>query len=460
MTYPSDTIAAIGTASGESGIAIVRVSGPDSLAVADRVCRVEGPPPSARNANTFLRCHVHSEDGEAGSPDLDEVILMIYRAPHSYTREDVVEIQGHGGRSCSRRILRAVVEAGARVAEPGEFTRRAFLNGRIDLLQAEAVADLVGARSDRAAAAAIEQLEGRLSSAFAGVYNKLLASATELEATLDFPEDELPESVAPGLVKQFEEVMRQLLELLKTWEEGHLLRDGARVVISGLPNVGKSTLLNSLLGNDRAIVSEIPGTTRDTIEEQLVLDGIPLRLIDTAGLRDSECPIEREGVVRAQARISSADVLLHVVDSSRELVPEDKASLGGLDPARTLVILNKQDLGARTSAKHFKPFKCIECSLLDPGATEPVKAGVSSILGRVTTGPPHAVISERHRSCVQSALNALNDSLSCLELGSAAAPELAASSLRVAIESLGTAIGRTYSDDLLDSIFSRFCIGK
>ena len=278
--------------------------------------------------------------------NLDEVLLLIMRSPQSYTAEDVIELQGHGGNVAAKRILRRALDAGARMAEPGEFTKRAFINGRIDLLQAEAVLDLVHAGSDRAAAAAIEQLEGKLSCSFNEIYDSLVSVAADLEATLDFPDDELPESTMPELSRRLNDSrILRIGNLISTWDEGHILREGALVVISGKPNVGKSTMMNTLLGRDRAIVSQIPGTTRDTIEERYVLDGIPLRLVDTAGLRETQCEIEQEGVRRARAQLQKADLHLYLVDASTPLDDDDRDHLAALKSEKCVVVLNKSDLG-------------------------------------------------------------------------------------------------------------------
>jgi tRNA modification GTPase len=314
--YDPDTITAIATPPGEGGVGVVRISGPDVWSIADVIFKaLDQVPVSKRAHGTFAYGKVVEPDGT----EIDTGLALVMRAPKSYTCEDVVEIQGHGGAVGMRRILRLALEAGARMAEPGEFTKRAFLNGRIDLVQAEGIFDLIRARSDRAASAALEQMEGRLSTVFDGVYEAFLEVAANLETTLDFVEDELPDDVFAGIAELMDQTFEQLEELLDTWDEGRLLREGARVVILGRPNAGKSTLLNALLGFDRAIVSSTAGTTRDTIEEGFVLNGIPLRVIDTAGLRETDCEIEAEGVRRAEAHGAEANLAIYLVDASQPL---------------------------------------------------------------------------------------------------------------------------------------------
>jgi len=452
-----DTIAAIITAPGEAGVAIVRLSGSDALAIADRVIRCSTPPPSQRKANSFLHGYVKSAEEQS---DLDEVIVLVYKGPHSYTREDVVEFQGHGGSTSAKRILRTLLNAGARLAEPGEFTKRAFLSGRIDLLQAEAVMDLIRSHSDRAANAAIEQLEGRLSNSFNIIYDKLVTIAADLEATLDFGEDELPAATFETIYGQLVEIQNLLQKLLASWDEGHLLREGALVVISGSPNVGKSTMLNALLGSERAIVTHLAGTTRDILEEQIVLDGIPVRLVDTAGLRNTECNIEQEGIRRAQQKIEYADLNLVVVDGSTKLSDDEQRHIEEQDPEKSIIVINKYDMGNLISQEDFPAYRSISCSLKTQRGLEELRRAIIDKLG-VNSGPtPHASISERHRLIIQTAMQWMDEVITIIKSNNEELTAMAAESVRDILEELGKITGRNYHTELLDNIFGRFCVGK
>ncbi|OGV42162.1 MAG: tRNA uridine-5-carboxymethylaminomethyl(34) synthesis GTPase MnmE [Lentisphaerae bacterium GWF2_57_35] len=457
-SYNEDTIAAIATAPGEAGVAAVRISGPNAFSVADHVFVAKGPAPSQRKGQTFGFGKMVEADGTI----LDEVILLIMRAPHSYTGENTAEIQCHGGSMSSRRILRRVLEAGARLAEPGEFTKRAFLNGRMDLVQAEAVLDLIRARTDRAATAAVEQLEGNLSRRFDELYKSLIQVAAEIEAMLDFSEHELPESPLPDLAKRLVAVQQRIGSLLSTWEEGHVLREGVLVVIAGRANVGKSTLMNALLGHDRSIVSPIPGTTRDTIEEGLVLSGIPLKLVDTAGLRSTECAIEQEGIKRTRSKLDRADYYIYVIDASKELSEEDRETLAELKTDRCLVLLNKIDLGCHIKANQIPAAGLLETCLAQMTCIEDIKREFLKLLERnlPLDAPPHAVISERHRQLLVQADQDLAEALEMI--GTTAEEQLvpAISCIRAAIERLGNVTGKEYHAELLDAVFSKFCVGK
>ena len=451
-----DTIAAIATPPGEGGIAVVRVSGPDALRIADQVFQHPVSTPSSSPPNRFLVGYV-VDNQEV----IDQVLLLVMRAPHSYTCEDVVEFQGHGGGQCAQRILRCVCAAGARLAEPGEFTQRAFLNGRLDLVQAEAVLDLIHARSERAAAAAIEQLEGNLSKQFNAVYDRLIAVASDLEATLDFPEDELPDTVIPSLIHRLQVAHAHMDKLMATWDEGHLLRDGALIVISGKPNVGKSTLLNGLLGRDRAIVSSIPGTTRDTIEENGVINGIPVRWVDTAGLRETECEIERIGIQRAQNQMDKADLHLYMIDASQPIDQQVINRVSTLPLGKTLIIVNKMDRALKhlnIESKH--PVERIIAT--ESVYIERVKESINTIVLNRTGlhEKSHAAISERHRQSLDAAQREVEGAIDMLSIGCEDTCVLASSRVRVALEAIGEVLGRQYHSELLDQIFARFCIGK
>ncbi len=452
--YEPDTIAAIATPPGEGGVGIVRISGPEVWVIADTIfTALDKTPVSELEHGRFVYGKVLDSKGG----EIDTGLALVMRAPRSYTCEDVVEIQGHGGAVGMRRILRRALEAGARMAEPGEFTKRAFLNGRIDLVQAEGIFDLIRARSDRAASAAMEQMEGKLSNQFNAIYDAFLEVAANLETTLDFVEDELPDDVFAGIADLLDRTFRSLDELLDTWDEGRLLREGARVVILGRPNAGKSTLLNALLGFNRAIVSSTAGTTRDTIEEGFVLDGIPLRITDTAGLRETDCEIEAEGIRRAEAHGQEAHLSVYLVDASQPLHEEDRVRLDKLHPDKSIVVLNKVDQGRR-----IEGVSGVEACLIAGTGVEELKRAMADALekGADLHTPPHAVISERHRQLLVKAHSEAKQARTFLNENVEANAVLASEHLRSALEYLGQVTGRVYHEELLDNIFSRFCIGK
>ncbi|MBP7275959.1 MAG: tRNA uridine-5-carboxymethylaminomethyl(34) synthesis GTPase MnmE [Kiritimatiellae bacterium] len=456
----TDTIAAIATAPGEGAVAIVRLSGPESLQIADvAFSPMRGPCASERTSHTVCFGRVTSSDGRP----IDESLMLIMRGPHSFTGEDVVEFQGHGGRIAASRILKRMLECGARSAEPGEFTRRAFMNGKMDMLQAESVLDLVRAQSDMSAARAIEQMEGGLSREINSAYDHLLHAGSELEATLDFSEDEIPETAVPECVERIDCASNQIRRLLASWEEGRVLREGIRVTILGRPNAGKSSLFNMLLEQDRAIVSPHPGTTRDTLEECVIWGGWPVRLTDTAGLRDSECSIEQEGVRRSRKQQAESDLALYVADAHLPPHPDDLAYLSSAPPARTLLILNKSDLG-RHAAWESSGFinESIFSIATDPAYKQRI---VISCVGRferefVSALPHPAAISERHRHELDIALRAAESARDRLCADTPSGAVLACESIREATSALGRITGREYSSELLNAIFGRFCIGK
>ena len=451
------TVAAVATAPGPAGIAIVRLSGPDAWIIAARVARPPEPLPDwAAAAGRALHVRfAHPHSGET----LDDGLLLVFRAPRSYTGEDVVELQGHGGSVAARRLLEAVLAAGARPAPPGEFTRRAFLNGRLDLTQAEAVLDLIQARTDRAAQAARAQLDGRLGTEIRAHYATLAVIAADIEALLDFSEEEVPDGFLQEADARLARLLEPLRELIRSWHAGHLLRDGALVVISGRPNVGKSSLLNALLGRNRAIVSEQPGTTRDSIEENLVLEGFLVRLVDTAGLRETACAIEAEGVARAGALVEQADLNLHLLDGSRALDAEDGRQLARLSPTRTLLAVNKSDLPPRLDREALDGWQAVSISARAGhglAALREALAGRLGLPGAVATG---AEVAARHREELERAAEAISEARRLLG-GAADGLVLAAQRLRTAALALARITGSVWSKDLLDAVFSRFCVGK
>jgi tRNA modification GTPase len=453
-----DTIAAIATAPGEAGISIVRISGPEAVSIADRVFRCKGSPLSSRPAGTFVYGRVVDAEGDT----LDEVVALIYRAPTSFTREDVIELQGHGGHICAKSTLRLLLNQGARAADPGEFTRRAFLNGRLDLIQAESVLSVIKAKTFRAASLAMGQLSGKLSRVMDDLYDKMLNVTADMEACLDFDQGELPEGTLISIRGELASVSKELTTLLETWDEGRVLREGVRVVIAGQPNAGKSTLLNTLLGSDRAIVTNIPGTTRDIIEEGLVIDGIPIRLMDTAGIRETDCEVEKEGIRRTVSTLEEADLILYIMDGSKPPSMVDLEYLKILEPDRSLVVLNKCDLGSISPIQDEKGQSYLTCSFKTGIGLDLFREALRQRIAKKTADGTETNIltEERHRIILTETNNHVLGALAQFSRNDDQAFVPAVSDLREALESLGKLTGRIYTDELLDTVFSRFCVGK
>jgi tRNA modification GTPase len=438
-------IVAIATAPGEAAIAVLRLSGPGSFAVADRIFRGrksvgELPPRQA------ARGRVVAEDESA----LDEVLLLPFPGPQSYTGEEMVEISCHGGRLVAGLVLQRLLQAGARLADPGEFTQRAFLNGKLDLTQAEAVMDLITAKTPLAVRAANEQLEGRLGQAMEKLAAQLLDLLAHLEAWIDFPEEDIQPETGAAFVRQIEGVEVEIARLLATALEGRILREGVRLAIVGRPNAGKSSLLNCLLGFDRAIVSERPGTTRDTIEELINLGGVPFRVVDTAGLRETEDAVERAGIERTRRAVEQADVVLEVLDAS---APEPGAI--ELIEKPHVVVWNKIDLVPEVGCLDGLRVSCRS----GEGMADLVQHLVKVAGHHMPEGNQSLVaINARHQACLQRAGGHLAAAGEGLRAGQA--PELVAVELRGAVEALGEVTGRLDVEDLLGRIFQLFCIGK
>jgi len=436
-----DTIAAIATASGRSGVAVVRVSGPEAAAIARRLTRADAQDGGSGRQSLRVRKlyfpAVADPAGAAGGAPIDEGVVLEFKAPHSYTGEDVVEFQCHGGTITPRRVLEACFAAGARLARRGEFTQRAFLNGKLDFSQAESVLDLINAKTQRAADAALEGLAGGRSRDLRCLYETALELSTRLEHSLDVDEGELPEDFSVTVRGEIRSLAERIADVLRKANEGRLLRTGALVVLAGLPNAGKSSLMNALLGESRAIVSDRPGTTRDSIEEGLDVGGWPVRLVDTAGIRDCDDTVESEGVRRAQELLKAADVVIGLgAFGGRE-------TLGG----RLIGITAKCDLvrgeGINVSAKTGEGIEELKRAIVLK-LEEQVKAADASDVA-FDTSPL--------REC-QSALASFAAGSGPID------PVLAANAVRAVAERLGGQIGVVYSDDLMDNLFSRFCVGK
>ncbi|MGQ9688810.1 MAG: tRNA uridine-5-carboxymethylaminomethyl(34) synthesis GTPase MnmE [Desulfobaccales bacterium] len=452
-----DTIAAISTPLGEAGIGIVRLSGPEAEAIARRLFRPHRPRSLWRSHRLYVGHFLDSQGCV-----LDEVLLTLMRAPYSYTREDVVEIHCHSGYAVLRAILGEVLAAGARLARPGEFTLRAFLSGRLDLSQAEAVLEVIQARTQASLRVAAAHLTGGLGRRLGEVRTSLLGLLARVEAALDFPE-EAEEFSPQNLREELAAPRRHLEELLATYHQGRLLREGLDVVLAGRPNVGKSSLLNRLLDADRAIVTDIPGTTRDVIEEAIVLEGVALRLSDTAGLREARDPVEELGVARSQARLAQADLVVYLVDASQPLPQEDIQVLQELADRPGLVAINKIDLPRRLNLQELNqcsPHRLVEISALTGQGLEELKrALVDLALGGGLRTEGDLVTQARHHELLVRAQEAL---IRGAELLAPAEPhwELLALEVREALQALGEITGEEVGDTVLDQIFSQFCIGK
>ncbi|CAN5305883.1 tRNA uridine-5-carboxymethylaminomethyl(34) synthesis GTPase MnmE [soil metagenome] len=453
MRDQEPAIAAIATAPGQGAIAIIRVTGAGAGEVVSKVFTGRGW------EKVKPRVATRGRIVDAQGRTLDDVVLTRYVAPSSYTGEDLVEVACHGGILVTSAVFGRVLEAGARPAAPGEFTRRAFANGKMDLTQAEAVMDLIGAQTDLALRAANEQLSGRLGSEILAVRDGILSVLAHVEAFIDFPDEDIDPDTGEAIMGRIDLAAGRLGALMATAEQGRLIREGARTVICGAPNVGKSSLLNLLLGFERAIVSDLPGTTRDTIEEVVNLKGLPLRLVDTAGMRQSDDALERAGIRRTEQQLETADLILEVVDGSappdqpRAAIPD---SISGV----RLVVANKADLGLRPewTAESGSPAG-VSCKT-GAGIDSLADAVVAALTGGQSEGwgGGALAISTRHKHWVSQALDCLVAAREALASG--ISPEFVAIDLRSALDALGQVVGLVDTEDLLDQIFSSFCIGK
>jgi tRNA modification GTPase len=389
---------------------------------------------------------------------IDEVLLAVLRAPRTFTREDTVEISCHGGILPAKLVLDTLLANGARLAEPGEFTRRAFLNGRIDLAQAEAVADLIHSRTELALAAANEQLAGKLSQRINRLRDDLMHTLAHVEAHIDFPDEDIEPDTKAQLLRRLEGGIAFMDELLRTANEGQILRRGIRAAIVGRPNVGKSSLLNQLLGRDRAIVSPIAGTTRDTIEETANLRGLPVVFIDTAGLREARDEIEREGIRRSRESLASAEFILHVLDASEPLTKADENYFAEFAGKKRIFVRNKTDLPVKLELP--RDSRSVDVSCVSGQGMEALKDAIKELVwsGEIKAEMLQVMINSRHQDALNRARASTQMTLDALR--GDATLELAAMDLRIAVNAVGEIVGKTATEDLLDSIFSQFCIGK
>ena len=458
-----DTIAAISTPMGEGAIAIVRISGDEAVQIADRLFQS----PSAKqlvNAASHTIHYGHLVDPTTGEI-AEEVMVSLMKAPKTFTREDVVELNCHGGLVSVNRVLRLVLQFGARLAEPGEFTKRAFLNGRIDLSQSEAVMDLIRAKTDRAMNVALNQMDGKLSRLIGDLRQALLETLAQVEVNIDYPEyDDVEEMTIPLMIEKGEWVKSEIERLLLTSSQGRILREGLSTVIIGRPNVGKSSLLNNLVQENKAIVTDIAGTTRDIIEEYVNVRGVPLKLIDTAGIRETEDLVERIGVERSRQVLKDADLVVLLLDGSQELTPEDERLLETVRPMDAIIVVNKTDLKQEMDMPRVQQLvgekRIITTSILLDEGIEELEQTIADLFfgGGVEAQDATYVSNERHIALLHQAKTSIEDAIAAAE---ARVPvDMIQIDITRTWELLGEIIGDTVQDSLITELFSKFCLGK
>lgn len=462
MSFEFDTIAAISTPPGEGAIGIVRLSGDEALEVADRVYKSGSKKLIEEPSHTIHYGHIQNPKTDEL---IDEVMVTIMRAPKTFTREDVVEINCHGGVVAVNHVLQTVLQNGARLAEPGEFTKRAFLNGRIDLSQAEAVMDLIRAKTDKAMHVALQQLDGNLSALIRSLRQEILDTLAQVEVNIDYPEyDDVEELTSRLLIEKAKEVKASVHQLLETASQGKILREGLATAIIGRPNVGKSSLLNHLLREEKAIVTEVAGTTRDVIEEYVSVKGVPLKLIDTAGIRETEDIVERIGVERSRKALSEADLILLVFNQSEPLTDEDRDLIKATNGLNRIVILNKMDLPNQLDLEvvemlvHDDPV--VKTSILEQSGVEELEKNIADLFYSGKTGEKDAtyVSNVRHIALLHDAEAALDDVINGIEDGMPV--DLVQIDMTRSWDLLGEITGDSVQDELLNQLFSQFCLGK
>lgn len=462
MTLEFETIAAISTPPGEGAIGIVRLSGELAIEIADRVYKSGSKSLAEQKSHTIHYGHI---ENPKTNETIDEVMVSVMREPKTFTREDVVEINCHGGITSVNQVLQCVLQNGARLAEPGEFTKRAFLNGRIDLSQAEAVMDLIRAKTDRAMHVALKQLDGNLSHLIRNLRMDILDTLAQVEVNIDYPEyDDVEEMTSKLLIEKAKLVKASIQQLLATASQGKILREGLATAIIGRPNVGKSSLLNYLLDEEKAIVTDIAGTTRDVIEEYISVRGVPLKLIDTAGIRETEDIIERIGVERSRQALSDADLVLLVFNQSEPLTIEDKALIEATNQHRRIVILNKMDLPNKLDLTELEtvvePDSIVKTSILSKSGIDILEKKIADLFFTGQTGERDAtyVSNVRHIALLNDAEAALDEVISGVEAGMPV--DLVQIDMTRCWDLLGEITGDSVQDELLTQLFSQFCLGK
>ena len=454
-----DTICAISSATGEAGIGIVRMSGPLSIEIAEKIFRSKRNISLTDIKNRFLS-YGHIVDGNRV---IDEVLIVKMLKPYTYTREDLVEIYCHGGIISVRKILNLIIDKGARLAEKGEFTKRAFLNGRLDLSQAEAVIDLIKAKTDSSYEQSVKQLEGRLTGLISIIREKIMAMISLIVANIDFPEDEIVEAQYESLLEDALEVKKDLFKLISGSDRGRLIRDGINTVILGKPNVGKSSLLNAMLKYERAIVTDIPGTTRDIIEDYINLDGILLKITDTAGIRETDDKVEQIGVERAKKSIEDADLIIALLDPSQPFNDDDREIIKLLENKKALILLNKSDLKRKVSDEDIRDIlkdkEYMSVSILE-GSIEEIENKIVEMFfqGQIVGKEDFYVNNLRHVRALKDAYSAMESAIEGIKRQEFL--DLIEVDLRQALNELGLITGETSTEDILDKVFKEFCIGK
>lgn len=454
-----DTIAAISTPPGEGGISIVRVSGDQALDIVKKVFK--GKDLAKVASHTINYGHIIDPQTQEL---VDEVMVSVMRAPKTYTREDVLEVNTHGGIVATNKVLQLLIGAGARMAEPGEFTKRAFLNGRLDLTQAESVMDLIRAKTDKAMSVAVNQLDGSLEHLINNLRQEILDSLAQVEVNIDYPEYDTEQMTSKMLLEKAETVGASIDQLLKTADSGEILQHGLATAIVGKPNVGKSSLLNRLLDEDKAIVTDVAGTTRDIVEQYVNIDGVPLKLIDTAGIRDTEDKVEKIGVERSLKAINEADLIILVLDSSRELEEEDIQLLDATNDKRRIVIFNKNDLSPVLRPLQVQQLKVddivLETSAIKNDGIDQIKDTVGKLFnaGIEDSSSDVIITSARQAGLLRQAKQSLNDVISGIEAGMPI--DLVQIDMTACWDKLGEITGDSYPDELITQLFSQFCLGK